>query len=223
MLLISGQPLLLREKLLAQGATALSDAELLAIFLRTGTLGTDALSLAERLISHFGGLKGVFEAELEDFATIKGVGPVKYGQIQAILEMARRYFWHELQAQPKLDSACSAGQFLQSKMQTLEREVFSCIFLNSQHRVIDYAALFWGTVNQAAVYPREIAKAALQRNATALILAHNHPSGDVMPSKADKTITGAIIKAMQLLDISVLDHFIIGEGKPYSFVEAGLI
>ncbi len=212
-----------REKLLQNGPGSLSDAELLAIFLRTGVNGCNAVDLARQLLQDFGSLKALFSATQQEFCQVKGLGPVKYCQLKAVLEMANRYLWEELKPKLMLTSADSARDFLYSKMYGLNQEVFSCIFLDNQHQVISYQALFYGTLNQAAVYPREIARKGLENNAAAVILAHNHPSGLHEPSQADKVMTQQIIKALKLLDIKVLDHFIIGNAAIFSFAESGLL
>ena len=217
---VSEQP---REKLLRSGATSLSDAELLAIFLRTGITGCSAVELGRKLLSEYGSLKALFEASLERFCAGKGLGPVKYVQLQAVLEMARRYFWEQLECMPTLESARQAHDFIYMKMHHLHQEIFSCLFLNSQHQVICYEELFFGTINQSPVFPRELAKKALQYNAAAVILAHNHPSGIAEPSQADRSITELLCDALNLLDIRVLDHFIVGKNALYSFAEHGLL
>lgn len=217
---LSEQP---REKLLKRGANSLSDAELLAIFLRTGVAGCSAVELARQLINDYGSLKALFDASQQQFCTAKGLGPVKYVQLQAVLEMAKRYFWEELEQAPTLTSAKQAHDYIYIKMRDLQREVFSCLFLNAQNQVICYEEVFFGTINQAPVFPRELAKKALQHNAAAVILAHNHPSGVAEPSSADKTITELICDALNLLDIRVLDHFIVGKNQLYSFAEHGLL
>lgn len=217
---VSEQP---REKLLKSGAKSLSDAELLAIFLRTGVAGCSAVELARNLLMQYGSLKALFEASEAKFCEARGLGPVKYVQLQAVLEMAKRYFWEELEQMPALNSAAQAQDYIYMKMHHLQREVFSCLFLNSQNQVITYEEIFYGTINQAPVFPRELAKKALQYNAAAVILAHNHPSGVAEPSSADKAITEVICDALNLLDIRVLDHFVVGKSRLYSFVEHGLL
>lgn len=212
-----------REKLLKSGANSLSDAELLAIFLRTGIQGSSAVDLARELLLRYGSLRALFNSSVVEFCETKGMGEVKYAQLQAVLEMARRYFWEELVKQPLMTSADSAGNFLLSKMTGLQREVFSCLFLDNQHHIIVYEELFQGTINQAPVFPREIARKALQHNAAAVILAHNHPSGVAEPSFADKEITKTIKQALNLLDIQVLDHFVVGSREVYSFANNGLM
>lgn len=212
-----------REKLLKSGAKSLSDAELLAIFLRTGVAGCSAVELARNLLGEYGSLKSLFEATEARFCQARGLGPVKYVQLQAVLEMAKRYFWEELEQMPALNSATQAQDYVYMKMRDLPREVFSCLFLNSQNQVICYEEVFYGTINQAPVFPREIAKKALSHNAAAVILAHNHPSGVAEPSSADRAITELICDALNLLDIRVLDHFVVGKSRLYSFAEHGLL
>jgi DNA repair protein RadC len=212
-----------REKLLKSGAKSLSDAELLAIFLRTGVAGCSAVELARNLLGEYGSLKSLFEASEARFCQAKGLGPVKYVQLQAVLEMAKRYFWEELEQMPALNSATQAQDYVYMKMRDLQREVFSCLFLNSQNQVICYEEVFYGTINQAPVFPRELAKKALSHNAAAVILAHNHPSGVAEPSSADRAITELISDALNLLDIRVLDHFVVGKSRLYSFAEHGLL
>lgn len=217
---VSEQP---REKLLRSGPKSLSDAELLAIFLRTGIQGCSAVELGRNLLAEYGSLRALFEASLERFCQARGLGPVKYVQLQAVLEMARRYFWEELEEMPALNSARQAQDYIYMKMHDLPREVFSCLFLNSQNQVICYEELFFGTINQSPVFPRELAKKALQHNAAAVILAHNHPSGVAEPSSADRSITELVCDALALLDIRVLDHFVVGRNALYSFAEHGLL
>lgn len=212
-----------REKLLKYGSKMLSDAELLAIFLRTGVAGCSAVELARQLLVDYGSLRALFNATETEFCRARGLGPVKYVQLQAVLEMAKRYFWEELDELPTLTSAAQANDFIFAKMRDLHREVFSCLFLNSQNQVICYEELFFGTINQAPVFPRELAKKALSHNAAAIILAHNHPSGVAEPSKSDREITSLICDTMTLLDIRVLDHFVVGRSALYSFAEHGLL
>lgn len=217
---LSEQP---REKLLKMGAQSLSDAELLAIFLRTGIKGCSAVELAKLLLQQHGGLRPLFDASLDEFQQLKGLGVAKYTQLQAILEMSKRYFREELYEQPIMNSAEKAGYFLLSEMSHLSREVFSCLFLDNQHKLICYEELFFGTINQSPVFPREIAKRAMELNAAAVILAHNHPSGVAEPSMADKEITKVICRALNVLDVRVLDHLVVGSKQVYSFADHGLL
>lgn len=212
-----------REKLLSKGSNALSEAELLAIFLRTGTKGRSAVDLARDLLNHFGSLRALINADKEDFCQAKGLGEAKFVQLQAVMEVARRYLLEDLQREHKIASAKDSQYFLMSKLRDRTQEIFACIFLDNAHQIIRYEELFTGTIDSASVYPREVVKLALKYNAAALIFAHNHPSGDVSPSIADKDITKTLQQALSLVDIRVLDHLIIGEGGSFSFAEHGLL
>lgn len=212
-----------REKLLQKGANALTDAELLAIFLRTGTPGKSAVDLARDLLKDFGSLKTLLDADQTRFCRSVGLGPAKYAQLQAVLEMARRHFYEILQRGNALTSPDITRAYLSAQLRGYSYEVFACLFLDNQHRVLKLEELFRGTIDSASVYPREVAKAALQHNAAAVIFAHNHPSGINEPSQADRQITDKLKQALALFDIRVLDHFIIGDGLPYSFAEHGLL
>lgn len=212
-----------REKLLAQGAAALSDAELLAIFLRTGCKGSDVVSLARQLIVDFGSLHALFAASETQFCQKKGLGKSKYAQLQAVLEMSCRYLQEPIKKGNALTSAVQTKAFLNAKMHHLPYEVFAALLLDSQHRVILFHEFFFGSIDSATVHPRIIAQKVLSENAAAIILVHNHPSGDPTASIADRKITEKIVSAMQLIDVRVLDHFIIGNGKCTSFAENGWI
>lgn len=212
-----------REKLLLQGTAALSDAELLAIFLRTGCKGIDAVTLARQLIADFGSLHALFAASEVEFCNKKGLGQAKYVQLQAVLEMSRRYLQEPIQKGEPLTSAIQTKAFLNAKMHHLPYEVFAALLLDTQHRVIRFHEFFFGSIDNASVHPRIIAQKVLAENAAAIILVHNHPSGDPTASIADKKITEKIISAMQLIDVRVLDHFIIGHEKCTSFAENGWI
>ena len=212
-----------REKLLDRGPQALSDAELLAIFLRTGMQGKTAVDLARDLLSRFGGLRPLLEAEQEIFCKTPGMGPAKYVQLQAVLELGRRHLQEELERNTAFGDPASVRAYLSAHLRDRHREVFACLFLDSQHRVIRCDDLFLGTLDGAAVYPREVAVRALQYSAAAVIFAHNHPSGVAEPSVADRRITERLSAALALLDIRVLDHFIVGRGCEYSFAEQGLL
>ncbi len=212
-----------REKLLSRGSAALTDAELLAIFLRTGTHGKSAVDLARELLSGFGSLKSLLEADQQRFCLANGLGSAKYAQLQAVLEMARRHFQEIIQRGNALTSPEITRAYLSAQLRGYSYEVFACLFLDNQHRVIQFDELFRGTIDSASVYPREVVKQALLHNSAAVILAHNHPSGISEPSQADKQITEKLKQALALFDIRVLDHFIIGDGQPYSFAEHGLL
>ncbi|MBF6648364.1 DNA repair protein RadC [Methylobacter sp. BlB1] len=212
-----------REKLLQRGSEALTDAELLAIFLRTGTPGKSAVDLARELLTDFGSLQALLDADLSRFCQGNGLGSAKYAQLQAVLEMARRHFKEILQRGNALTSPDITRAYLSAHLRGYSYEVFACLFLDNQHRVIKLDELFRGTIDSASVYPREVAKQALHHNAAAVIFAHNHPSGISEPSQADRQITEKLKQALALFDIRVLDHFIIGDGQPYSFAEHGLL
>jgi DNA repair protein RadC len=212
-----------REKLLHRGSSALTDAELLAIFLRTGSPGKSAVDLARELLVDFGSLSALLGADQQRFCQGKGLGEATYAQLQAVLEMSRRHFKEALQRGDALTSPEITRFYLSAQLRGYSYEVFACLFLDNQHRVIQLDELFRGTIDGASVYPREVAKQALRHNAAAVIFAHNHPSGISEPSQADKHITEKLKQALALFDIRVLDHFIIGDGQPYSFAEHGLL
>ncbi|MEH6472603.1 MAG: DNA repair protein RadC [Halopseudomonas sp.] len=212
-----------REKLLSQGPQALSDAELLAIFLRTGVPGKSAVDLARGLVGQFDGLRGLLAASQQQFCQGEGLGPAKFAQLQAVLEMGRRHLAEQLSQSDCFTNPAETGRFLSARLRGRDREVFALLLLDSQHRMLAYEELFEGTIDSAAVYPREVVKLALNSNAAAVILAHNHPSGVAEPSLADQQITLRLIDALALVDIRVLDHLVIGEGLPVSFAERGLL
>lgn len=212
-----------REKLLQRGAAALSDAELLAIFLRTGIPGQTAVDLARSLLSEFGGLRRLLATDQRHFCRGKGLGLAKFAQLQAVLEMSRRHLQEQLQQSDSLTSPAETRRYLQSRLRHYPYEVFSCLFLDNRHRVICFEELFRGTIDGASVHPREVVKRSLEHNAAALILAHNHPSGVAEPSQADRQITAHLKQALALVDIRILDHIVIGEGEPVSLAELGMI
>lgn len=212
-----------REKLLQKGAASLSDAELLAIFLRVGMKGKSAVDLGRELITHFGTLTQLFAATEAEFSAIKGMGQAKFVQLQAVLEMARRALQEELRRGNALNSPQAVRHYLQLLLAGRQQEVFVVLFLDSQHRVIAFEELFQGTLGQASVYPREVVKRALMHNAAAVIFAHNHPSGVAEPSTADERLTSALKQALALVDVRVLDHFVVVMGKTVSFAEQGLL
>ena len=212
-----------RDKLLQLGARALSDAELLAIMLRTGRRGHSALDVARELLLRFGSLTGLLAAVPEELLECPGLGVGKYAQLRAGLELARRHALEDARAGSSLSSPRQTRHFLQHHLGGQQREVFTCLFLDNQHRILRCEDLFFGTLDGAAVYPREVAVRALQYHAAAVILAHNHPSGVAEPSQADRRITERLQSALSLLDIRVLDHVIIGRGQSFSFAESGLL
>ncbi len=212
-----------REKLLQRGANALTDAELLAIFLRTGTQGVSAIDLAYNLLHDFSSLRNLFNANLDDFSRIKGIGPAKYVQLQAVLEMSKRYLRETLEKQDVIANPEDTRQYLKSQLRDKPYEVFAALFLDNRHQIIKFEELFRGTIDGASVYPREVVKKALEQNAAALIIAHNHPSGVAEPSSADERITLRLKDALGLVDIRLLDHLIIGDGEIVSLAERGVL
>ncbi|MEH2922207.1 DNA repair protein RadC [Samsonia erythrinae] len=212
-----------REKLVSLGAEALTDAELLAIFLRTGLPGVHVMELAENLLTQFGSLYQLMMADQSAFDNARGVGISKYTQLKAIAELSRRLFFSRLAKEDAMLNPEITGQYLQLLLSRREREVFLVLFLDNQHHVICHQEMFVGTINRVEVHPREIVREALKVNAAALILAHNHPSGNAEPSQADRAITEQIVKACLLMEIRVLDHLVIGQGEFVSFAELGWI
>lgn len=212
-----------REKLLLRGPESLSDAELLAIFLRTGVSGQTAVDLARNLLVEFGGLRHLLGADQQRFCGARGLGSAKYAQLQAVLEMARRYLHEQLDVSEGLSNPQQTQDYLRAKLRHYTYEVFSCLFLDNRHRVIRYEELFRGTIDGASIHPREVVKRALEHNAAALIFAHNHPSGVAEPSRADRQITQRLKDALALVDIRVLDHIVIGEGDAVSLAQRGMI
>lgn len=210
-----------REKLLKYGPATLSDGELLAIFLRTGLPGVHVMALANQILSEFGSLYGLVSASYADFCAKKGLGISKYTQLQAAVELSRRYLNHQLAKESALTNPDITRGYLQNLLTGRDREVFLVMFLDNQNRVIHHEEMFTGTFNCVEVHPREIVREALKSNAAAIILAHNHPSGVAEPSAADRHITEKISKACQLLNIRVLDHIVIGRGDCVSFAERG--
>ncbi|WP_404365331.1 DNA repair protein RadC [Marinobacter sp.] len=212
-----------RERLLAHGAGSLSDAELLAIFLRTGTAGQPVMELSRYLIEQFGGLRSLMTASRGSFCGVKGLGTAKYAQVQAAMEMARRVMDEPLRQGDPLRSPEDTRSYLRSRLGTFPHEVFAGLFLDNRHRVIRYQELFRGTIDGAAVYPREVVRSALEYNAAAVIFAHNHPSGVAEPSQSDISLTRRLKEALGLVDIRVLDHMVVGHGEVISLAERGLM
>lgn len=213
-----------RERLLAKGAAVLSDAELLAIFLRVGVRGKSAVDLARDLIAHFGSLGKLCSAPLSDFRAFPGMGEAKYAQLQAVLELARRALGEVLRERDLLSSPGAVRDWLRLNLGHLPHEVFMVLLLDTQNRLIEACELFRGTLTQTSVYPREVVKLALAHNAAAAILAHNHPSGTREPSRADETLTRSLKQALAMVDVQVLDHFIVaGNLAPISLAEQGLL
>ena len=212
-----------REKLLQRGASALTNAELLAIFLRIGIKGKSALVLAKDLLEEFGDLRSLLGADKNRFCKAKGLGDAKYVQLQASVEMSRRYLRECLERGDALTNPDDTRNFLLAELSGRSYEVFACLYLDNKHRVIKFEELFAGTIDGANVYPREVVKRALLNNAAAVILAHNHPSGVTEPSNADISITKRLVEALSLVEIRVLDHIIIGDGHSVSLAEKGLM
>ncbi|HRP64837.1 MAG TPA: DNA repair protein RadC [Thauera sp.] len=213
-----------REKLLARGASSLSDAELLAIFLRVGIRGQSAVDLARSLLSRFGSLTRMCSAAAEDFAAVPGMGLAKYAQLQAVMELSRRALGETLTERSLFDSPQVVRDWLRLRLGHLPHETFCVMLLDARHRLLEAVDLFRGTLTQTSVYPREVVKLALAHNAAAVIFAHNHPSGAAEPSTADELLTRALKDALNLVDIRVLDHFVVpSHGHPVSFAERGLL
>ncbi len=212
-----------REKLLARGAESLSDAELLAILLRTGIPGRSALRLARDLLGAFGSLRRLVAADRARFCAHPGLGPARYAELRAAVEIARRQLGETLRTGPTLASPGATRDYLVARLRDLEHEVFCCLYLDNRHRLIHDEPLFRGTIDGASVHPREIVKQALGWNSAAVIVAHNHPSGVPEPSQADEWITRRIKDALALVDIRLLDHIIVGDGTSVSFAERGML
>lgn len=212
-----------REKLINQGASALTDAELLAIFLRVGTHGKSAVDLAREMLDHFGGLRQLISADIQAFMQVKGLGQAKYAQLQACTEMARRHFAQTFERENLLNHPGTVKQWLLHKLRDYPYEVFVALFLDSHNRLIEYRELATGSVSGATVHPREVLRLALACNAANVIFAHNHPSGIAEPSQADENITQRLVTALKLVDINVWDHIVVGDGTTVSFAERGLL
>jgi DNA repair protein RadC len=212
-----------REKLLARGPGALSDAELLALLLRTGLAGKGVLQLAQELLDSFDGLAGLLHASADDLKRIKGLGPAKRAELVAVLELARRVLAEQLRERAALDSPQAVKDYLQLQLASKKHECFAVLFLDNQHRLLALEELFRGTLAQTSVYPREVVLRALHHHAAAVVLAHNHPSGTVQPSRADESLTQALKAALALVDVRVLDHFIVTREQAASMAEMGLV
>ena len=211
-----------REKLLTRGAAALSDAELLAVLLGSGSRGKDAIALGRELLTGAGGLAALL-SQSEPPVHVSGIGPAKRARIVAALELARRSLGEELQQRQSLGNPRDSGDYLRARLRHLPYEVFGCLYLDNRHRVLAFEELFRGTVDGASVHPREVVRACLKHNACAVIFAHNHPSGVAEPSAADRAITHELRDALQLVGVRVLDHLVIGSGEPVSMAARGLI
>jgi DNA repair protein RadC len=214
---------MLREKLASGGIASLDDVELLAILLGTGAARLSVIELSESLLDAFGGLRGLLQARRDTLEKQQGLGPAKTAKLLAVLELSRRYLDERLMRSNPLESPDVTEQYLKTALRDCSNEVFACLFLDTRHRVIAYEELFHGTIDGATVYPRVVAEKALQHGAAALIVAHNHPSGVSEPSLADQAITRRLKDALALLDIRLLDHFVVGEGTPVSMAARGLL
>ena len=212
-----------REKLLAHGPAALADAELIALLLRTGLPGTSVLQLAQQLLDAFGGLRGLLQASAADLKRIKGLGPAKRAEITAVMELARRSLAQRLAQRTVLSSPQQVKDFLRLQLAHEGQEVFAVMFLDVQNQLIRFEEMFRGTLSQTSVYPREVVKRALALQASAVILAHNHPSGTAEPSRADEFLTQTLKQALQLIDVRVIDHLVVGGDQAISFAERGLL
>jgi DNA repair protein RadC len=212
-----------REKMLLRGAAALSDAELLALLLRSGIRGKNVLQLAQELVDVFGGLSGLLNTPADALKRIKGLGPAKRAELVAVLELARRALGQKLQQKPLFDSPQAVRDYLQLQLGSRTHEVFAVLFLDSQNRLIALEEMFRGTLTQTSVYPREVVLHALKHNAAAVVLAHNHPSGSVKPSHADEAVTQTLKSALGLIDVRVLDHFVVTSSQAVSMAELGLL
>lgn len=212
-----------REKLLTRGPAALADAELIALLLRTGIQGTSVLQLAQQLLDGFGGLQGLLQASAADLKCIKGLGPAKRAEITAVMELARRSLAQQLAQRTVLSSPQHVKDFLRLQLAHEEHEVFAVMFLDVQNQLLQFEPMFRGTLSQTSVYPREVVKRALALHASAVILAHNHPSGIAEPSRADEFLTQSLKQALALIDVRVIDHLVVGAEQAVSFAERGLL
>lgn len=212
-----------REKLLLAGSGVLSDAELVAILWRNGHGGEDAVSFARRMLKRCGGLRGLLECHAQTYAALPGCGPAGYATLQAALELSRRYLFATLERDGPLENPAAASNYVLAKMKGYRREVFACLYLDTRHRVVAFQELFAGSIDSATVHPREIVKSCMEFNAAAIILAHNHPSGVAEPSTADRAITQRIAAAVQLIEVRLLDHLVVGEAETVSMAARGLL
>jgi DNA repair protein RadC len=212
-----------RERLIKNGATHLSDGELLAILLRHGYQGKSALDIARQLLNQHGGLRGIFDLKFTDFCEMRGLGLAKYCQFQAALELGRRYLSEPLQNRQPISHSIEARNFLISRLRDYQQEVFAAMFLDTQNRLIEFEYLFYGTIHSASVYPREVVKRALYHNASKIIVAHNHPSGNSEPSTQDKLVTLKLKEALDLIEVLLVDHWVVGDCGATSLAERGIL
>jgi DNA repair protein RadC len=211
-----------RERLLAHGAAALSDAELIAVLIGNGTVGCDAVATGRALLGQAGSL-GRLLADPDHLPRVSGVGPAKRARIVAALELARRSLGEDLVELPRIENPADSAEYFRARLLHLPHEVFAVLFLDTRHRVLAYEELFRGTIDGASVYPREVVRACLRHRASAVIFAHNHPSGVAEPSPADQEITQVLVEALRLMDIRVLDHLVVGHGEPVSMANLGML
>ena len=212
-----------REKLLRKGPDALSDAELVALFVRSGTRGSTAVDVARGAIVASGGLRGLLDLTCEDLCRLPGFGPARYVELQACLEVGRRHLATQLDRGEPLTTPDDTSRFLMAKLRHHPFEVFSCLFLDNRHRVIEFEEMFRGTIDGTTVHAREVVRRTLNHNAAAVIFAHNHPSGVAEPSHADRFLTEQLVNALSMVEVRVLDHLVVGDGECVSFVERGLM
>jgi len=212
-----------RERLLKKGASSLTDAELLAIFLRVGLPGKSAVELARDLITHFGGLKLLLQANQDAFCAFPGMGAAKYAQLQAALEISARFFRDGLRETPVIENPDACKRFVRHALAHRQTETFGCLYLDTRHHIIAFKELFSGTIDSASVYPREVVRSVIEHKAAAVIICHNHPSGSIEPSQADIHITQRLQKALELIDVRILDHLIVAHDQVTSFAELGLL
>ncbi|MGJ3441976.1 DNA repair protein RadC [Pseudomonas sp. Je.1.5.c] len=212
-----------REKMLKLGASHLSDAELLAVFLRTGVSGVNALELSRKLLSHFGGFRRLLETDFSDFKPGMGLGLAKYSQLQAVVELAKRHLAEILKQTAVVESPTFVKDYLKHQLRGEKNEVFGCLFLDNKHYLIGFEVMFKGTIDRAHVHPRQVVRRSLAVNAAAMIVCHNHPSGNAEPSQEDVHLTKILKSSLALIDVRLIDHIIIGDAEPYSFMEHGLL
>lgn len=212
-----------RERLLSYGVETLSNAELLAIYLRTGIPGKTAIDLARELLTHFGGLDKILESDFKTFTQIKGLGVAKYCQLKATLEIVRRHYNCKVEESTSFCNQDLARNYLLNNFPNTKNETFACIFLDNNNKLIKFEQLFKGTINQSQVYPRIVTQSCLNNNAAAVIFAHNHPSGNLTPSHSDKLLTKQLINILSVIDVRVLDHFIVGKDDIFSMAQNGMI
>ena len=212
-----------REKLLRKGPQALSDAELVALFVRSGTRGRTAVDVARGAIAASGGLRGLLDRDREDLCRLPGFGPARYVELQACLEIGRRHLATQLDRGEPLTTPHETSRFVMAKLRHLPFEVFSCLFLDNRHRVIEFEEMFRGTIDGTTVHAREVVRRTLNLNAAAVIFAHNHPSGVAEPSQADRLLTEQLVNALSMVEVRVLDHLVVGDGECVSFVDRGLL